>query len=70
MAKYTFEFKKKVVMAYLNGEGGKEHLAKNTAYQRRVTSKSGQTIIVQREMKDYEDLDKRKIILSNISFIL
>ena len=28
MAKYTFEFKKKVVMAYLNGEGGKEHLAK------------------------------------------
>ncbi len=28
MAKYTFEFKKKVVVAYLNGEGGKEYLAK------------------------------------------
>ena len=28
MAKYTFEFKKKVVMAYLTGEGGKRDLAK------------------------------------------
>ncbi|WP_342759072.1 IS3 family transposase [Kineothrix sedimenti] len=28
MSKYTFEFKKKVVMAYLNGEGGKDYLAK------------------------------------------
>lgn len=27
MSKYTFEFKKKVVMAYLNGEGGKIYLA-------------------------------------------
>lgn len=27
MSKYTFEFKKKVVMAYLNGEGGKVYLA-------------------------------------------
>ena len=28
MAKYDFEFKKKVVLAYLNGEGGKDYLAK------------------------------------------
>ena len=28
MAKYSFEFKKKVVLAYLNGEGGYKHLAK------------------------------------------
>jgi len=28
MAKYSFEFKKQVVLAYLNGEGGKEFLAK------------------------------------------
>ena len=28
MAKYDFEFKKKVVLAYLNGEGGKTSLAK------------------------------------------
>ncbi len=28
MAKYDFEFKKKVVLAYLNGEGGKKSLAK------------------------------------------
>ncbi len=28
MAKYDFEFKKKVVLAYINGEGGKNFLAK------------------------------------------
>ena len=28
MAKYSFEFKKKVVLAYLNGEGGYSHLSK------------------------------------------
>lgn len=28
MAKYSFEFKKKVVMEYLNGEGGYEYLSK------------------------------------------
>ena len=28
MAKYSFEFKKKVVLAYLNGEGGYKHLSK------------------------------------------
>ena len=27
MAKYSYELKKKVVMAYLNGEGGKVYLA-------------------------------------------
>ena len=28
MSKYNYEFKKKVVMSYLNGEGGYDHLAK------------------------------------------
>ena len=28
MAKYSFEFKKKVVYAYLNAEGGYDHIAK------------------------------------------
>ena len=28
MAKYSFDFKKKVVQSYLNGEGGYKHLAK------------------------------------------
>ena len=28
MAKYSFEFKKKVVLAYLNGEDGYSHLSK------------------------------------------
>ena len=27
MAKYSFEFKKKIVDAYLNGEGGYKHLS-------------------------------------------
>ena len=29
MAKYSYEFKKKIVSAYLNGEGGYEYLAKH-----------------------------------------
>lgn len=28
MAKYSFEFKRQIVQAYLNGEGGKAYLAK------------------------------------------
>ena len=28
MSKYSFEFKKKVVLAYLNGEGGYRYLSK------------------------------------------
>ena len=28
MAKYSFEFKKKVVLEYLSGGGGRKHLAK------------------------------------------
>ncbi len=28
MAKYSFEFKKKIVLAYLNGEGGYTYLSK------------------------------------------
>ena len=36
MAKYSYEFKKKVVMAYLNGEGGYGYLSK--VYDVPVTS--------------------------------
>ena len=28
MAKYSFEFKRKVILAYLNGEGGQDFLAR------------------------------------------
>lgn len=28
MSKYSYEFKKRVVLAYLNGEGGYRHLSK------------------------------------------
>ena len=48
MAKYSFEFKKKVVMAYLNGEGGEDYLASkfNVASPRniKVWIKSYQTL--------------------------
>lgn len=32
MAKYTFEFKKQIVMDYINGEGGFRFLAKNMVF--------------------------------------
>ena len=36
MAKYSYEFKLKVVQEYLNGEGGYNYLCKtNTVYQQR-----------------------------------
>ena len=31
MAKYCFDFKKKIVLSYLNGEGGYGYLAKKCA---------------------------------------
>ena len=40
MAKYSYEFKKKVVQAYLNGEGGYTHLAEK--YD--VKNKHGRTL--------------------------
>ena len=48
MAKYSFEFKKKIVIAYLNGEGGYEYLAKRYDIP--------QKCIVKRWIKAYEAL--------------
>ena len=56
MAKYSFEFKKKVVNAYLNGEGGYGYLAN----QYGVTSK----VIVMRWIKAYEMLGDEGLIRS------
>ena len=69
MAKYSFEFKKKVVNAYLKGEGGYGYLAN----QYGVPSK----VIVMRWIKAYEMLGdeglirsrKKKNILLNINFM-
>lgn len=36
MAKYSYEFKKKIVTAYLNGEGGYLCLAKNMVFLIRI----------------------------------
>ena len=46
MAKYSFEFKKKIVIAYLNGEGGYEYLARQYGIP--------QKCIVKRWIKAYE----------------
>lgn len=56
MSKYTFEFKKKVVMAYLNGEGGKDYLAKKYS----VSASSGKiatAIITNLRNKTYSDFE-------------
>ena len=37
MAKYSYEFKKQVVEAYLSGEGGYEYLAKRYGVPARST---------------------------------
>ena len=41
MAKYTFEFKKQIVMDYINGEGGTHFLAKNMVFPIMLKSNDG-----------------------------
>ena len=36
MAKYSFDFKKKVVQEYLNGEGGYGYLAKKYTFEEKL----------------------------------
>ncbi len=60
MAKYTFEFKKKIVLEYLNGEGGKKCLAN------KYNIKSPANIIVW--ARAYQDL-ALKFGISNPSLI-
>ena len=44
MAKYSYEFKKKIVDAYLNGEGGYKHLSSVYGPDKKRYTKNGSII--------------------------
>ena len=52
MSKYSFEFKKKVVKAYLSGEGGSKYLPKLMGFPPEEVLKNGFIIIRSSEMRD------------------
>ena len=58
MAKYSFEFKKKVVLSYLNGEGGTNIFLKRMESLLKAILSNGFTIIKLWEMKVYCVLEK------------
>ena len=80
MSKYSFEFKKKIVKAYLNGEGGYGYLSKTYGVpaQRNIQEwvQNYQIfgdvgLIRSRKNQTYSfDLEKKKVILSRRSFLL
>jgi hypothetical protein len=70
MSKYSFEFKKKVVLAYLNGEGGYGYLLKHMEFLLKEILSNGFIIIKPLEMKVYCVLEKIIYILSKKSFLL
>ena len=63
MAKYSYEFKEKVVQAYLNGEGGYGSLAKK--YNMQTPRNIEVWVRAYRECVQ----DKIKITLFNLSFL-
>lgn len=69
MAKYSYEFKKKVVNAYLNGEGGYAFLAET--YGVPVWSNIKKWVLAYSKMGDEGLIRSRKkqIILLNINFM-
>ena len=70
MAKYSYEFKKQVIEAYLSGEGGYKYLAKRMESLLKAILSNGFTIIKLWEMKVYCVLEKMIYILSKKSFLL
>ena len=72
MSKYSFEFKKKVVLASLNGEGGYGYLSKTYGIpaKKEYILSNGFIIIKPLEMKVYCVLEKIIYILSKKSFLL
>ncbi len=69
MAKYSYEFKKKVVDAYLNGEGGYVFLANKYHVPSFNNIKNGFMLIEQMVIVDFTVQEKREIFLSIISFM-
>ena len=70
MAKYSFEFKKKVVMSYLNGEGGYKYLSKTYGVPAKSNIEQWVHNYQTLEMKVYCVLEKMIYILSKKSFLL
>ena len=64
MAKYSFEFKKKVVLEYINGEGGTQYLS--TKYGLGSNSQLRKWLAAYKEFV----LEKKKTTLSKRSFLL
>ena len=52
MSKYSFEFKKKVVKAYLNGEGSYGYFSKTYGVPPKAKLKNGSIITRNSEMRD------------------
>lgn len=69
MAKYNYELKKKVVKAYLDGEGGYEYLAKKYKIPASLILKKGFFLTNTSEMVVICVLESKKNILLNIRFM-
>ena len=69
MAKYSFEFKKKVVMSYLNGRDGYQSVAKQYGIASHNQVKKWVLSYQRHGMKDCCVLVNRKNILLNINFV-
>ena len=70
MAKYSFEFKKKVVLSYLTEKAGTNTFLKRMESLLKAILSNGFTIIKLWEMKVYCVLEKMIYILSKKSFLL
>lgn len=68
MAKYSFQFKKKIVEEYFSGKGDFEFIAKNTQF---LIQQSETGFMVTREMEILHcyGLEKTKITLLNTNFL-
>lgn len=70
MAKYTYEFKKKVVNDYLNGRGGYGFLAKTYGIPSKKMLKNGYLIIKFLVITVSDVQEKKRVILSKKKFLL
>ncbi len=69
MAKYSYEFKRKIVQAYLNGEGGYSYLAKKYNISVKRNIEAWVHTYKNLKEKDCYVQDKIIIILFNLNFM-
>ena len=67
MAKYSFEFKLKMVQKYLDGEGGYSYLAKKYRVKGKSQIRSGSMHMKSLVRKGYLECVKTKNILFNLN---